>query len=131
MVADEESIRRRWFQFRLRTLLIVATLFVLPFFWLSVKRRQAEQEQTAVAWVRENRGFVRYHDSQKNGSWWDMQLEAWFGPTAFAVIIERKKVSHLTPLQDSRGLEYLYIGSTPVTDLSPLKTLTQLTSVEL
>jgi len=49
--------RRRWFQFGLRGLLIVMTIFV---FWLGSNANRAHQQRVAVARVLKLGGFVQY-----------------------------------------------------------------------
>jgi hypothetical protein len=40
---DAPKPKLRWFQYRLRTLLVVVTLFAIPCSWLAVKRQQAKR----------------------------------------------------------------------------------------
>jgi hypothetical protein len=57
MTTDSPKRKRRWFQFRLRTLLLLVTVFAVWFGWLA---HQARQQKEAVAWVREMEGTARY-----------------------------------------------------------------------
>ncbi len=50
----------RWFQYSLRTLLIVVTLFAIPCSWLAVKRQQAKREREAAAEIVKLGGVVHY-----------------------------------------------------------------------
>ena len=38
----------RWYQFSLRTLLVLVTLFAIPCSWIAVKLNNARRQQTAV-----------------------------------------------------------------------------------
>ena len=49
---------KRFFRFSLGTLLIVVTVLCV---WLGLKVRQVEKQKEAVAWVKENLGWVRYN----------------------------------------------------------------------
>ncbi len=51
---------RRRFQYSLRTLLVVVTLFAIPCSWLAVKIRQAKRQQEAVAAIQKLGGSVIY-----------------------------------------------------------------------
>lgn len=50
----------RWYQFSLRTLLIVVTLFALACSWFAVKMREAERQKQAKQAILEIGGDVRY-----------------------------------------------------------------------
>ena len=58
--AKEPPQKRRWYQYSLRSLLIVMFLFCLLFAWGGYKVRQAEKQKAAVAWVEKNGGWVGY-----------------------------------------------------------------------
>ncbi|REK46989.1 MAG: hypothetical protein DWQ46_05720, partial [Planctomycetota bacterium] len=49
--------RRRWNQFRVRTLLILAALATIPFAWVGMKLRQAQRYQQAVTWLESTNGY--------------------------------------------------------------------------
>jgi len=67
--AGQPKSRRRWYQYSLRTLLIVVTLAGCGFGWLGWKVREARQQQSAVAVIEKLGGRVIYDygfDSQGN-----------------------------------------------------------------
>jgi hypothetical protein len=55
----------RWYQFSLRTLLIVVTLFGIACSWLTIKVRQAKRQRIAAEMLRHSGCFLRYNDSDK------------------------------------------------------------------
>ena len=58
--AAQPKPRRRWYQFTLRTLLVVVTLAGCGFAWLGIKVRNARQQQAEVAAVARAGGSVIY-----------------------------------------------------------------------
>ena len=67
--ADSKSFLRSWFQYSLRTLLIVAMLAGFGFAWLRLKVREARQQQAAVESIQKVGGCVSYdyeHDARGN-----------------------------------------------------------------
>ena len=52
--------QRRWFQFRLRTLMVFVTLCAVACSWFAVRWRRAEKQREAVEAIREAGGNVRY-----------------------------------------------------------------------
>ncbi len=48
--------RRRWFQFRLRGLLVAVTLLALFMGWLGWELKFVRERTTAIKWVRDNGG---------------------------------------------------------------------------
>ena len=52
--------QRRWFQYSLRTLLIVVTLFAVLCSWFAVKMQQAKRQREAVVALRNRRARVLY-----------------------------------------------------------------------
>jgi hypothetical protein len=50
----------RWYQFGLRTLLIVVTLFAIPCSWLAVKKNQAKRTRDAVEIIKKLGGSAHF-----------------------------------------------------------------------
>ena len=74
--------QRRWFQLRLRTLLVLVTLVSLLLGWISWEQEQRRQEQTTIAWVEEMGGTVSFELEINSGletSGWKKTKDAWFG----------------------------------------------------
>jgi hypothetical protein len=67
--AAQPRTRRRWYQFRLRTLLIGVTVAGCGFGWLGLKVREARRQQAAVATIEKMGGGIGYdyeYDAQGN-----------------------------------------------------------------
>ena len=74
--------QRRWFQLRLRTLLVLVTLVSMLLGWISWEQEQRRQEQTTIAWVEEMGGTVSFESEINSGletSGWKKTKDAWFG----------------------------------------------------
>ena len=59
--ATEPRSKRRWYQYSLRSLLIVMFLFCILFAWGGYKIRQAEKQKGIVALVKESGNDVYYN----------------------------------------------------------------------
>ena len=115
--SEEPKAKRRWYQYSLRSLVIVMVLLCFLFAWVGVKIRQAEKQKEIVAWVRKNGGGVGYDyeydangyylpDAKPPGPDW---LREWIGIHYFCniqAVMFRGGIndSELTPLQ---GLPFL------------------------
>lgn len=62
-MTDESPKRRRWFQFRLRTLLIAALVLSLPLSWFAWRMEKAKRQREAVQAI-EKLGGEAYYDWQ-------------------------------------------------------------------
>lgn len=110
--ADNQAYNPRgWPQFRLRTLLIVTALCVIPFALLGGKVRDTLRERAVIRWVRANGGQVAWEAG------WRGALP---GGRVTVVFIPRTNVSDLSPLAGLKILQRLDLELTQVTDLSPL-----------
>ena len=128
---DKPKPRRRWFQFSLRTLLIVVTLSAGVLGWVGWKMEQGRRQRVVIVWLEkmeaEGWGFV----SEEDKSWWKQRVDQCFGPSVVAVDLSNSKVRDLTPLLGMKNLETLRLDGTQVTDLSPLAELKSLKCVWL
>ena len=60
---DNSTPGRLWYQFRLRTLLIVMTLFVIPFSWIGSGMAQRRREKAVIALVDKMGGNVHIEEA--------------------------------------------------------------------
>ena len=59
-MTEESPKRRRWFQFRLRALLVAILVLSLPLSWFAWKMEEARRQRKAVAELRDHGGRVLY-----------------------------------------------------------------------
>ena len=65
-MTTSEKPHRRWYQFRLRTLLVLMALLALPFAWIGSNIRQAQREQAVIHWVNSQGGTVTLSCLRRN-----------------------------------------------------------------
>ena len=110
---------RRWFRFRLRTLLVMVTLVSVPLGWELDQRRR---EKVVVAWVEKMGGqadFLSVDVAHRN--WWEKTKDRWFGDTVLNVDLYNRKLKiDLSPLAELKKLESLCLTETQMSDLLPL-----------
>jgi hypothetical protein len=126
--------KRRWYQFSLKTLLVVLTLASVSLGWLTYERNEVQKREVAIARIKELGGRVYFDEEKPFRPIWIVPL---FGHRAFyevrAVDLDETKVTdadlvHLTGLTK---LDLLRLSHTQITDaglvhltgLSSLKTL--------
>ena len=131
---------RRWFRFRLRTLLVMVTLMSVPLGWVGWELDQRRREKAVVAWIEEMGGYAYFHSSFQNyeRSWWEKTKDKWLGQRVRGVefgvrddffdldVLAPTEVSDLSPLAELKNLEWLSLRNTQVSDLSPLAELKNL-----
>ena len=132
---------RRWFRFRLRTLLITVMLLSVPLGWVGWELDQRRREKATIAWVVELGGQVYFHSGNQNGShplvisdersWWGQTKDNWLGEWVQAVLLDNSQVIDLSPLAELKNLKRLDLWSTEVSDLTPLAELKMLKELEL
>ena len=120
--------KRRWFQYSLRTLLVVVTLCAIFCSWLAVKLQQAKREREAAAAITELGGEVRWWSRPSRPEW----LRKLLGGDLF-MRVEEVQVSGDTDqdwqnLKALSQLRVLYLDGTNITDkrLENLRGLSQL-----
>jgi len=122
--------RRRWYQFSLRTLLIVVTLSAVPLGWVGWKVEQGRRQRAVIAWVEKMVGVVGFEDAEEK-SWWNEWENNWFGERVRWVNLGDSQVSDISPLAKLKNLKDLSLGRTRVSDLSPLAKLKSLEELHL
>jgi len=131
MDADTEKTAkpcRRWFRFRLRTLLIVVTVLSVPLGWVGWMLGEVRRERATKTWVEEKGGRVHILSGTTGDerSWWKKNTDKWFRERVWAVRLSNTQVSDLSPLAELKNLERLQFSNTQVSDLSPLAELKNL-----
>ncbi len=130
--------KRRWYQYSLRTLLIIVTLFAVACSWFTVKMRQAKRQREAVEAFSKLGGTIAY-DYQLDAFGHFMQgtkppgptwLRKFLGDDFFCTVVDAvpKNDTSILILKDFSRIQYLYLFNSQVTDagLENLKGLTQL-----
>ena len=120
--------KRRWFQFRLRTLLVMVALAAGAFRWLDLwinrELDQRRREKATIAWIEGMSGSLFFDGNEYDGygqiSWWLKTKDTWFGPRVATVVLSQEEVSDISPLKELKSLEQIYLSGTSVTDLTPL-----------
>ena len=130
--------RLRWFQFSLRSLILVMLLACIGMSWVGVKMQKARRQKEAVEEIKKLGGEVRYYYHGKIINWAQPSNPMWlrtvFGDDCFANVdhvglgntnVTDEGVEHLKGLNQ---LETLWLNNTQVTDagLERLKGLAQL-----
>jgi hypothetical protein len=113
---------RRWFRFRLRTLLIMVTLLSIPLGWVGWELDQRRRENEAITWVEGMGGDVYFYFPNDERSWWEKTKDEWFGARVQNVRFDTN-VSDLSPLAELKNLKELDLNNFHVSDLSALAEL--------
>jgi hypothetical protein len=118
-----EKRKRRWFQFSLRTLLVLVLVASLPCRWLAVKIQQKERERRAVEAIWDLGGWVLYdfevQGTEALGPSWLRKLlgEDFFSDVTYADLIYRKVSDDgLQYLKSLTNLEELDLTNTQCID---------------
>ena len=122
--------RRRWLQFRLRTLLIAVVVLSLPLSWFAVRMEKARRQREAIAAIERLGGVVE--------RWEDLSVPKWirkFFPDEFfiyavEVVLDDTEATDacLEHLKGMTNIDILQLNGTKVTDacLEHLEGLTNL-----
>lgn len=138
---EEAPKRRRWFQFRLRTLLIAILVLSLPLSWLAARSDKVERKKGAVDSIVNAWGASTYEIPRPSAPAWARDL---FGDDFFIDVIEVRSGSGVfgtgkcefgddeaAYLKELSKLLWLHLDGTQVTDtgLEHLKGLVNLRTV--
>ncbi len=141
---EQSRRRRRWFQYSLRTLLVVMLLASIAMSWFAVKLQRARRQREAVKAIENLGGIVKYDRPWRqlaDPPWLWKLLGVDFFASAVDVlftsdaVITDADLEHLKGLTRLQGLNLgcMKIANTRVTDagLEHLKGLTQLKTLNL
>jgi SAM-dependent methyltransferase len=132
--------KRRWFQYSLRTLLVLVLAFGCGFGWLASKIKRAREQRQAVKAIEELEGHVDYWPASGGMirtavAWAGNLLGEDLSVEVRGVYLATTRVTDagLARLGGLTQLRWLRLASTPVTDagLAHLRGLTQLQSLQL
>jgi len=127
--------KSRWYQYSLRSLLLVITFLCI---WLAYISNEARKQKAAVAWVEEMGGEVGYDyeyymngsDDQQNSPPGPDWLREWIGIDYFSEVVlvnlQGKKIEDISPLQCLTKLKRLNLIGSQLSDISTLEKLTEL-----
>lgn len=133
--------RRRWFQFRLRTLLIFVTLLSIPFAWIGWELQQRRAERPSIDWVTSSGGRIGRQslggaviasrsisgeiDHPRSSKSWEDWTDTPFGKRVRTVEFNdvHDELRDLTPLMRFQKLQRLIICKVNVADLTALSDL--------
>jgi len=116
--------RRKWLQFRLRTLLIAVLVLSLPLSWFAVRMEKVWKQRQAIELL-EGKGCTIVYRSL-----WVEELSV---PVQVLAAFSRITNSDLKHLQDLTDVKHIYLNETGTTDagLQHLADLTQLEELSL
>jgi len=144
-MTDQTPARRRWFQFRLRTLLVAVLVFSLPLSWFASRMERARRQKEAVEAIERLGGAVFYPWEVPFSTHREPRLLRWLGKDFYDIALVSMCGTKITPeivvhlkqlpalpaltlqhcdfgdqglrfLSDLRGLEWLDLSFTSTTD---------------
>ena len=128
MTESTDKPKRRWYQFSLRTMLIIVTLAAIPLWLLGDKLAEVRRTRAAIDWLTQHRAnfFV-----DQDGSW-DSEFNLWLHIHVVEVKIQHEpEVTHLDPISSLRDLRTIKVDTAPVKDISALAEMKNLERVSL
>ena len=129
-MSNERPKRRRWFQFKLRTLLIAILVLSLPLSWFAVRLERARRQREAVQVIEALGGTVWYYPDKPYTKFLCRILGSEFLVTVAGVDLCMIEVTDadLECLKHLDHMDMVELNCTPITDagLSHLQTLTSL-----
>jgi hypothetical protein len=146
-MSEPRKSRRRWFQYSLRSLMLVMLLASLGMSWFAVRMKRAQKQKHAVEEIRKLGGIVRYDYAVDTSGHWSPRAvppgPGWlrnllgedFFTTVYGVIFSPFSIgdSTLEYLEGLTQVRVLHLDVTHVSDagLKHLRGLTQLQELGL
>jgi hypothetical protein len=128
---NEPLPKLRWYQYRLRTLLLLVTAFAVCMSWFTVKQKQAERQHKIISEITASGIIVVHYDFEVDESWQETNSEpivpAWLrkllGDDFFANVVaidvrdyrgtEAKNFEHISELT---SLKFLSLSGAPLSN---------------
>ena len=131
--------KRRWFQYSLRTLLVIMVIVACVLSW---KMNQLHKRRSAVEAIKALGGHVSYNyqfdannspiEGNSPGPDWLCRLAGDdFFASVVGVSLSRRDIADVTPLADLPNLKWVGLSTTSVSDLTPLAELADLRKLDL
>lgn len=117
-MTTEPPKRRRWLQFRLRTLLIAILVLSVPLSWFAVRLERARRQREAVKAIERLGGYVEF-DLDLDTPYWLLRLlgqESVSKPVVVSfkgTLVGDPELAHLEALTD---VDLLFLDGTHITD---------------
>ncbi len=125
---DSQPPKLRWYQYSIRTLFIITTLFAIACSWYAYEMQKAAKRRAAIAEIEKLGGWVRYYDanrSKKLGeppAWysWLRKLhgDEYLGNVVVVSFVVANELTDdgLVHLKELTSVESVQLGFTPITD---------------
>ena len=130
-MVDTPKRKRRWLQYRLRTLLALMLLTGIGMGWVTVRMRAANKQHQTVQAIREAGGEAYFIEGRPRAVWLQAlagKAKVWAVSFSHATnTISDLEVQHVEQLTD---LQHLLLGGTQITDVG-LQHIERLTELEV
>ncbi len=124
--------KRRWLQYRLRTLLALMLIASIGMGWVTVRMQAAKRQQQAVQAIREAGGEAYYIEARPKAVW----LQALAGKASVWAISFSDAANKTTDLEMQHvaqltNLQHLFLNGTQIRSCSPRSHFQRTTAVSI
>src|SRR6185295_7289878 len=115
----EPMRKRRWFRYRLRTLLVLITAVAIGLGWVTKERRESQSQIRIAEILRANGAGVEFvgqfdDESTAEQSCWRASLSSLLGPRVLGVYMEQSRLDDFAPLAGLQDLRILQVWNSSV-----------------